>query len=157
MYYELFLFLIFTFISFITDISFFFLYHDQFLYFMLYFYILKLLHARNLNILFFLGAIICLESFIFYSSLWAPLMALLPLTIAEIKFRHNFYQSWGYTLGVGTLFLGTQILVIEPFFIGLHHSFGYIFLKVCANIGVVGILSLKQYYQDKRDNRGTRF
>ena len=157
MYYELFLFLTLTLISFVTDISFFFLYHDQFLYFVLYLYISKLLHARNLNILYFLGAIACLESFIFYSALWVPLIALLALTIAEIKLRHNFYQSWGYTLGVGTLFLCAQILVIEPFFIGLHPSFGYIFFKVCANIGVVGILSLKQYYQDKRDNRGTRF
>jgi len=143
--------------AFICDVGIFFSYHDQFFYFVLYLYIFELLAAQNLRRLFFLAALISLESFMFYTTLWVPLITLIPLTIAEIKLRHNFYQSWGYALGVGTLFLSTQILIIEPFFIGLPRSLTYTLLKVCANIGVIGILSLKQYYQDKRDNRGAHF
>lgn len=143
--------------AFICDVGTFFSYHDQFFYFVLYLYILELLAAQHLRRLFFLAALISLESFMFYTTLWAPLITLLPLTISEIKLRYNFYQSWGYAVGVGILFLGAQILVIEPFFIGVPRSLTYTFLKVCANIGIIGILSLKQYYQDKRDNRGVHF
>jgi hypothetical protein len=143
--------------AFICDIGIFFSYHDQFFYFVLYLYIFELLRAQHLRRLFFLAALISLESFMFYSTLWAPLITLIPLTIAEIKLRHNFYQSGGYALGVATLVLGSQILIIEPFFMGVPPSLTYTFLKVCANIGIIGILSLKQYYQDKRDNRGAQF
>lgn len=157
MYGTLFLFIALATTAFFGDVGIFFLYHDQFLYLILYLYIFELLSARRTSHLILFGALMSLESFIFYSTLWAPLIALIPLTITEIQVRHNFYQSWGYAMGVGISFILTQMLVIEPFFVGLPLGLGYTILKLCANIGIVGIISLKNYYQDKRDNREVRF
>lgn len=155
--YAPFLFIICASLAFIFDCGIFFCYHNQFLYLVLCVYIFELLTAPHKRTLVFLGALMCLESFVFHSTVWAPLIYLLPLTALEQKVRHNFYQSGGYTLGVGAAFILAQILVIEPFFIGLPCGFTCTFLKICANILIVGILSLKSIYQDKRDNRGAQF
>ena len=155
--YAPFLFIACTALAFIVDCGVFFCYHNQFLYLILCVYIFELLTASHTRNLFFLGFLLCLESFIFYSLLWPPLITLLPLTILEQLVRHNFYQSWGYTLGVGVSFILAQMLIIEPFFIGLPMGATYTILKLSANILFVGILSLKSLYQDKRDNRGAQF
>lgn len=151
------LFFVLSLIACICDVGIFFSYHMQFLYCVLYFYIFQLLIARNYYKLFFLGALISIESFMFYGTLAAPLITLIPLTIAEIQLRHNFYQSWGYFWGVSSLFMAAQILVVEPFFIDLNLGTSYTFFKLCVSISIVGLLSLKNYYQDKRDNRGVNF
>ncbi len=140
---------------FLSDVSLYFLCHHQFLYLILIAYIFELLSTQNKYFLLFFGSLICLESFIFYGTLWAPLAALIPLTFLEIQYRHNFYQSWGYKVGVGSLFIIAQIVIIEPFLLGLPLGIAYTFFKVCSNMLVVGILSLKDFNQNKRDNRGT--
>lgn len=149
------LFFLLTTLAFILDCGMFFCYHDQFLYLVLCLYIFSLLNSSRPEKLLFLGALLCLESFMFYSSLWAPLLGLIPLTLVEKNIRHNFYQSWGYTLGVGATFIMAQMLIIEPFYLHIPRGATYTILKLCANILIVGLVSLKSFYQDKRDNRRT--
>ena len=137
---------------FIIDISSATFMHKPILFSLLCFYIVLLFYSDARGPLLLSFALIGLQSFWLYGIFGLQWLYLIPLTLIGFRLAHQVYPSICYPMALLASAIALQTGLIEHILLAKSTSQGYTGIKICANIIVIGLMSLK-YFTGKRGNR----
>ncbi len=133
----------------LVDSSLFFLFEQQVSYFLIAYFIVSLFRAPRWELIIFSILLCSIESLLFFNYFGLSLFYLFPIIYIVYRVKSLLYMNRLYPVACATGGLIIQMLLIEPFFLGIWTPLPYTIGKIIATLLTIELFSLKLFFRGK--------